>query len=236
MKGRKRELMFYRYKLTLLAAAAALAMSLTACRGGETGSQTSTPKSTVKPPVEADVSVADSSEAEPVENHIGQYLAAANEILSGDKYTYKCTLTADGLTEPVTIERYKSGSRLYQSQQTSTGKRGFLTDGEKVYEFDYLTYSYTDEGTVLPDVIESVVKENLPQTSTHIAAKEGETAEVFIARMVYERGKKEQMRVVTSDGLIQTLTLGHGALRTSSREFLKELEAIEEAIREALQG
>ena len=69
-----------------------------------------------------------------------------------------------------------------------------------------------------------------------VYTKEGETADVFIERMVYERGKKEQMRVVTSDGLIQTLTLGHGALRTSSREFLKELEAIEEAIREALQG
>lgn len=179
VKGRKRELMFYRYKLTLLAAAAALAMSLPACGGGGGSSQTDTPRSTVKPPVEADVSEADSSETEPVENHIGQYLAAANDILCGDKYTYKCTLTADGLTEPVTIERYKSGSRLYQSQQTSTGKRGFLSDGEKVYEFDYLTYSYTDEGTVLPDVIESVVKENLPQTSTHIAAKEGETAEEY---------------------------------------------------------
>lgn len=68
-----------------------------------------------------------------------------------------------------------------------------------------------------------------------VYTKEGETADVFIERMVYEHGKKEQMRVVTSDGLIQTLTLGHGALRTSSREFLKELEAIEEAIREALQ-
>ena len=67
-----------------------------------------------------------------------------------------------------------------------------------------------------------------------VYTKEGETADVFIERMVYELGKRERMRVVTSDGLIQTLTLGHGALRTSSREFLHELAAIEEAIRDAL--
>jgi len=67
-----------------------------------------------------------------------------------------------------------------------------------------------------------------------VYTKEGETADVFIERMVYELGRKERMRVVTSDGLIQTLTLGHGALRTSSREFLHELADIEEAIRDAL--
>ena len=77
------------------------------------------------------------------------------------------------------VEGYKSGSRLYQSEQTSAGKRGFLSANGKVYEFDYLTYSYTDEGTVLPDVVESVVEENLPQTSSHINANEGEVAEEY---------------------------------------------------------
>ena len=42
--------------------------------------------------------------------------------------------------------------------------------------------------------------------------------------------------MITSDALIQTLTIGHGALRTSSREFLEELAQIEEAIRDALRG
>lgn len=158
---------------------AVLALSLASCGGGSSSSQSGTPKSTVKPPVEADVSVPHDSEPEPVESRIGPRLTSAYEIFSGEKYTFKCTLEADDLDEPVSIERYKSGSRLYQSQQTSKGKRGFLTSGGKVYEFDYLTYSYTDEGVALPDVIESVVAENLPQTSSHINAQEGEAAEEY---------------------------------------------------------
>ncbi|MBQ3965057.1 MAG: TetM/TetW/TetO/TetS family tetracycline resistance ribosomal protection protein, partial [Firmicutes bacterium] len=67
-----------------------------------------------------------------------------------------------------------------------------------------------------------------------VYTKEGETADVFIERLVYEREKKERIRVITSDALIQTLTIGHGALRMSSREFLAELGQIEEAIRDAL--
>ena len=172
--------MFIKYRFFSLFAAAVLAMSLCACGGGSSSSQTGTPKSTVKPPVEADVSVPDESEpSEPPVSTIGEHLNAAYEIMSGDKYTFKCTLTADDLAEPVNIERYKSGNKLYQSQQTSLGKRGFLSDGSKVYEFDYLTYSYTDEGAVLPDVIESVVKENLPQTGSHINANEGEVVEEY---------------------------------------------------------
>ena len=171
--------MFDINKISLCLTAAALALSLVSCGGGSSSTQSGTPRSTVKPPVEADVSAPDDSEDEPVQSHIGARLTSAYEILSGDKYTFKCTLEADDLAEPVTIERYKSGSRLYQSQQTSAGKRGFLVTDGKVYEFDYLTYSYTDEGIALPDVIESVVKENLPQTSTHIAAKEGEAAEEY---------------------------------------------------------
>lgn len=170
--------MFYIKKISLAAAAAAM-LALCSCSGSSSSSQTGTPRSTVKPPVEADVSEPDSSSDAPGENHIGEHLSAAYDILTGDKYTYKLTLEAADLPKAVEIERYKSGSRLYQSQQTAAGKRGFLSDGSKVYEFDYLTYSYTDEGAVLPDVIESVVKENLPQTSTHIAAKKGEVAEEY---------------------------------------------------------
>ena len=154
-------------------------LTLASCGGRSESSQSGTPKSTVKPPVEADVSVPDSSEAEPEESHIGAYLSSAYEIFSGEKYTFKCTLESSDPLSPITIERYKSGSRLYQSQQTGAGKRGFLSTGDKVYEFDYLTYSYTDEGMVLPDVVESVVKENLPQTSSHIDPKEGEVAEEY---------------------------------------------------------
>ena len=63
---------------------------------------------------------------------------------------------------------------------------------------------------------------------------EDETADAYIERLVYETGKKERIRVITSDALIQTLTLSHGALRTSSREFLTELEETREAILDTL--
>ena len=63
---------------------------------------------------------------------------------------------------------------------------------------------------------------------------EDETADAYIERLVYEAGKKERIRVITSDALIQTLTLSHGALRTSSREFLTELEETREAILDTL--
>lgn len=167
-------------KTAALVCALGLSAMLASCGGKSSSSQSDTPRSTVKPPVEIEESAPDdSSDAKAEENHIGDKLQAAYEILSGDKYTYKCTLSAADIGEPILIERYKSGNKLYQSQQTELGKRGFLSDGEKVYEFDYLTYTYTDEGMILPDIIESVVSQNLPQTSTHLAPKEGETAEEY---------------------------------------------------------
>ena len=152
---------------------------LTGCGGkGASSSEQTSSKVTVKPPVEIDDSSAADAPVQQV-NNIGPFLQKAYEILSGNKYTYKCTLTSTENDEKIAIERYKSGNKLYQAQTTSLGKRGFLSDGTKVYEFDYYTYSYTDEGSVLPDVIESIVKENLPQTNSHAAPQEGESVEEY---------------------------------------------------------
>lgn len=159
--------------------AAVLALGGTGCAsGGSASSEQTSSKATVKPPVEIDESSVPDDKEEQTDN-IGQGLKGAYDILTGNKYTYKCTLTTNESDEQISIERYKSGNKLYQAQTTALGKRGFLSDGEKVYEFDYHTYSFTDEGTVLPDIIESVVKENLPQTSAHIDANENETAEEY---------------------------------------------------------
>lgn len=171
--------MFDIKKIPLFITAAALALSMASCGSGSSSSEM--PRSTVKPPVEPDESVVDATggEQQPAVSNIGEHLQAAYDIFSGERYTYKCSLEAKDIEKPIQIERYKSGSKVYQSQQTAQGKRGFLADGSKVYEFDYLTYSYTDEGIYLPDVIESVVNGNLPQTSTHIKAKDGEVAEEY---------------------------------------------------------
>ena len=52
--------------------------------------------------------------------------------------------------------------------------------------------------------------------------------------MTRELSGKYQVRVVTSDSLVQQISLGHGALRTSSREFQGEVHSVERAIRRVI--
>lgn len=149
------------------------------CSSKSSSSDEQKPRSTVKPPVVAEESSSEPEPEQEQEDHIGSRLRAVYDIFQNDKYTFKCTLESTDQDGKIEIERFKSGNKLYQSQKTDKGKRGFLSDGEKVYEFDYLTYSYTDEGKILPDIIESVVEANPPQTGTHINAQKGETAEEY---------------------------------------------------------
>ena len=64
--------------------------------------------------------------------------------------------------------------------------------------------------------------------------KEGETADMYIERLVSEIGKNEAVRVVTSDSLIRLTALRSGVLRTSSGEFATEVEWVLEQIAEAI--
>ena len=59
-----------------------------------------------------------------------------------------------------------------------------------------------------------------------------ETADAYIAELTKEIGKKESITVVSSDALVQEMSLGHGALRISSREFLIDIETALQEIRE----
>ena len=60
--------------------------------------------------------------------------------------------------------------------------------------------------------------------------KEGETADMYIERLVDEIGKNEAVRVVTSDSLIRLTALRAGVLRNSSREFEGEVQWVQEQI------
>lgn len=53
---------------------------------------------------------------------------------------------------------------------------------------------------------------------------DGETADMYIERLANDIGKNYDVRVVTSDNLIRLSALRSGVLRTSSREFIAELE------------
>ena len=56
-----------------------------------------------------------------------------------------------------------------------------------------------------------------------VYTKEKETADMYIEKVTRQIGKNYRVRVATSDAIEQTVTLGRGAVRISSREFLIEL-------------
>ena len=64
--------------------------------------------------------------------------------------------------------------------------------------------------------------------------KEAETADMYIEKATKELGKKNRVRVVTSDYLEQLIILGSGAIRVSADSFKKELEQTEKQIRDMI--
>lgn len=61
---------------------------------------------------------------------------------------------------------------------------------------------------------------------TVVFTKHGETADSYIERTVVQAPKYRVIRVATSDGQIQTLALGAGATRITSRELLIEMRQV----------
>jgi len=75
----------------------------------------------------------------------------------------------------------------------------------------------------------------------HVAyTRDGETGDAYIERIVDEIGKNYAVRVVTSDNLIRLSALRSGVLRTSSGEFVHEVEwvlgQIDEILKKSNQG
>ncbi len=63
---------------------------------------------------------------------------------------------------------------------------------------------------------------------------EKEPADIRIGTITAELGSRRNVTVVSSDALVQQNSLGHGAYRMSSREFMDELRQVEAEIREKL--
>jgi predicted RNA-binding protein with PIN domain len=57
-----------------------------------------------------------------------------------------------------------------------------------------------------------------------VYTKEAETADMYIERVTHQMGSGKRVRVATSDGLVQMIILGHGALRISARSFRLEVD------------
>lgn len=67
-----------------------------------------------------------------------------------------------------------------------------------------------------------------------VFTKENETGDMYIEKLVEEVGKNYSVRVVTSDNLIQVLALRAGVLRMPAREFIKEIERVNDQIKEII--
>ena len=61
------------------------------------------------------------------------------------------------------------------------------------------------------------------QTLTVVFTRHGETADHYIERLCQQLPKYREARVATSDNVEQTVILGRGATRMSSREFWREV-------------
>ena len=57
-----------------------------------------------------------------------------------------------------------------------------------------------------------------------VYTREGETADAYIEALVHEIGSNYNIRVASSDALIQVSSLRSGVLRMSARELLEEVE------------
>ncbi|MCR5683496.1 MAG: NYN domain-containing protein [Clostridiales bacterium] len=63
-----------------------------------------------------------------------------------------------------------------------------------------------------------------------VFTKEGELGDTYIEKLVHEIGADQNVRVVTSDSLIQLQAVRSGVLRLSAREFRDEILAVDEEI------
>ena len=70
---------------------------------------------------------------------------------------------------------------------------------------------------------------------TVIYTKEAETADQYIEKSALELSKNYRVRVATSDGLIQMIIFGNGAIRVTPRELRDEIDSAEIFMRKVIQ-
>ena len=74
--------------------------------------------------------------------------------------------------------------------------------------------------------------EKTQQNSIQVVyTKEGETADAYIESLVSQIGNNYQVRVATSDSLVQISSLRSGVLRMSARELMEEVEKAKKNMR-----
>ena len=67
-----------------------------------------------------------------------------------------------------------------------------------------------------------------------VFTKEGELGDNYIEKLISDIGKNDNVRVVTSDNLIQLSAVRFGVVRVSAKEFQREITAVEKNIDDLL--
>lgn len=97
-----------------------------------------------------------------------------------------------------------------------------LIDGDIIVVFD--AYRIKDKAA----------KREMKGNITIVYTGTDQTADAFIEAEVKRDGKRLDLTVASSDGMIQTMVLGDGALRMSGRELKSEIESANRKIKEYL--
>lgn len=212
-------------KLLCLGAVLAIAVSAAGCGSNAKSSEIEKEDSSEAASVSensASDSNKDSSQEE--KSNIGPYLSKTAKNYEKGSYTLKSTITSNSYENDIKLTRVVDGDNIYQLQEEKTGKYGVVSVGEKAYDFDYAAGMYIEAKSVpTQNVIQEVVKQNLPMTDVSEQFKEKGfveeqytfTGDTYITNVIFyfdEKSgdlKKYKMRysIEGQDDIIETRTI-----------------------------
>lgn len=177
-----------RLKITAALCAALIAVMCAACSDSGSDKDISSKNSAVS---EADKSDGkDSSSDNDADSSVGgnedssqtdysnTLLGRTYDFLNSESYSLRIKYT-DFEGKVTEIYKVSDGDDFYQLQTNDIGESGSIRVGEECYDFDLVCGIYRKSSAEKPDsIIESVIEENLPMTSTHINEEDAEMYDV----------------------------------------------------------
>lgn len=177
-----------RLKITAALCAALIAVMCAACSDSGSDKDVSSKNSAVS---EADKSDGkDSSSDNDADSSVGgnedssqtdysnTLLGRTYDFLNSESYSLRIKYT-DFEGKVTEIYKVSDGDNFYQLQTNDIGESGSIRVGEECYDFDLVCGIYRKSSAEKPDsIIESVIEENLPMTSTHISEEDAEMYDV----------------------------------------------------------
>lgn len=118
---------------------------------------------------------------------------------------------------------------LHSWDEIMTKSKDNLDLGRELITNELINYSsYTGKNIILVfdayAVVSGVGSKHSTENLHIVFTKEGESADAYIERLIDEIGKNENVKVVSSDSMIQLTAVRTGVIRVSAREFILEVE------------